>query len=188
MATNARIKPIETATSRRWDDWLTFLAGIGAADLDHRAIAARVHEELDATGIDSPGWWAQSVTVAYEQHIGRRLPGQRSDGTFEVSVSRSTRLGMAALMDAWTGFAAADPHTAGLLAAPPRVSGTERRITWRVKTLHGTAIVVTSEPKTNGTASLVATETGLPSPESAAEARQTWTDTVTRFLESAAAR
>ncbi|MBW6435093.1 hypothetical protein KZ829_15225 [Actinoplanes hulinensis] len=188
MATNARIKPIETATNRGWDDWLTFLAGIGAKDLSHRAIAAKVHKELDATGIVSPGWWAQSVTVAYEQHIGRRQAGQRADGTFEVSVSRSTRLGMAALMDAWTGFAAADPPTARLFAAPPRVSGTERRITWRAKTPDGTAIVVTSEPKPNGTASLVATHTRLPSPESAAEARQTWTDILTRFLGSAAAR
>ncbi|MBO3737568.1 hypothetical protein [Actinoplanes flavus] len=188
MATNARIKPIETATGRSWDGWLTFMAGIGAEDLCHRAIAAKVHKELDATGIDSPGWWAQSVTVAYEQYIGRRRPGERADGTFEVSVSRSTRLGMAALMDAWTGFAAADPYTAGLLAAPPRVSGTERRITWRVKTLDGTAVAVTSEPKPNGKAALVATATGLPSPESADAARQSWTDTVTRFLDSAAAR
>ncbi|OLT47888.1 hypothetical protein [Cellulosimicrobium sp. CUA-896] len=38
-------------------------------------------------GVD--GWWAQSLTVAYEQERGMRAPGQRSDGTYEVSPSRS---------------------------------------------------------------------------------------------------
>lgn len=29
------------------------------------------------------------LTVAYEQHIGRRVPGQAADGTFQVSASRT---------------------------------------------------------------------------------------------------
>ena len=54
--------------------------------------------ELDGR-VDNPAWWAQSVTVAYEQDSGRRFPGQRPKGTFQTSVSKSTQLGMAELMD-----------------------------------------------------------------------------------------
>ena len=80
---------------------------IAAKDLDHKAIALNVYEELDGT-IDQLGWWTQAVTVAYEQYIGRRIPGQRPDGTFQTSVSRSTTFGMDELMTRWQKFAAND--------------------------------------------------------------------------------
>jgi hypothetical protein len=187
MAGNIRIKPVEQATNRSWDEWLGFMERIGAADLDHRAIAAKVQEELGES-IDNPGWWAQSVTVAYEQHIGRRVPGQRSDGTFEMSVSKSTKLGMRELMDAWEAFAAADGQVQEMIAAQGRVSGTDKRITWRTKAADGSAIRVTSEPKSGGTASLVATQSGLASHERNVQARAWWTAIVQRFADTVGER
>ena len=82
-------KPISTAaiekgTARSWQDWLAFLEEIGADRLSHKEIAERVA----ATG-DASGWWSQSIAVAYEQRIGRRRPGQRSDGTYQASASRT---------------------------------------------------------------------------------------------------
>jgi hypothetical protein len=182
MATNPRIKPVERATNRTWDEWLRFMDGIGAKDLDHKAIALKVYEELEGT-VEQCGWWAQSVTVAYEQHIGRRVPGQRSDGTFQTSVSRSTSLGMAQLMDRWQEFAATDETVRDVVDATPRVSGTDRRTTWRTKAADGSSVVVTSEPKRNGTASLVVTQLGLQTPELNEAARERWTSVVERFLD-----
>jgi hypothetical protein len=183
MATNPRIGPVERATEKSWDEWLGFMAAIGAEHLDHHQIALRVHEEL-GDSVEQRGWWAQSVTVAYEQHVGRRIPGQRADGTFQVGVSRSTALGTAELMERWAVFAAADGTVRGIVAGTPRVSGTDRRITWRTKAADGSSVVVTSEPKRNGTASLVVTQVGLPTPESHGEARERWAATVARFLGS----
>ena len=185
MATNSRIAPIERATGRSWDEWLRFLDGIGAPDLDHKAIALKVYAELDGT-IDQVGWWTQSVTVAYEQHIGRRIPGQRSDGTFQLSVSRSTPHRMDELMEKWRGFAAQDETVRGTVVdADPKVSGTDRRITWRTRARDGSSVVVTSEPKPTGTASIVATQIGLQTLELSDEARERWTAVVTRFLGTA---
>ncbi|KIH96611.1 hypothetical protein LP52_23875 [Streptomonospora alba] len=183
MAENAHVEPIERATGRTWDTWLRFMAGIGAPGLDHRTIALRVSEELAGT-VDNPGWWAQSVTVAYERHIGRRVPGQRADGTFETSVSRSTKLGMRELMDAWVEFAADDREVLDLVAADARVGGTEKRMTWRTKAADGSSVLVTSEPGKDGSASIVATRSGLASPEANAEAKARWSAIVNRFLES----
>ena len=185
MTTNPRIKPVERATRRTWDEWLRFLDGIGAEALDHRTIAAKVCAELDGT-IDQPGWWAQAVTVAYEQHIGRRLPGQRSDGTFQLSVSRSTTFGVAELMDRWVAFAAGDAAVQQLVVAGgARVSSTERRATWRTKAQDGSSVIVTGEPKKDGTASLVATQAGLRTAGLNEAARETWASVVARFLEGA---
>jgi hypothetical protein len=64
------------------------------------------------------------------------------------------------------------------------MSGTERRMNWRAKATDGSSVLVSSEPKKNGTASLVLTHTGLQTPEASDAARETWAAVVARFLES----
>ncbi|WNB86889.1 hypothetical protein [Cellulomonas sp. ATA003] len=49
MTATSRIPGVERGTGRSWDDGLRFLDSVGAAHLVHRAIAHRVHEELDGT-------------------------------------------------------------------------------------------------------------------------------------------
>ncbi len=183
MKENPRIKSIEEATHKTWNEWLRFMDSIHAKDLDHTAIAQKVHEELEGS-IESAGWWSQSVTVAYEQHIGRRLPGQRSDGTFEVSVSKSTELGMKNLMKAWVSFAEKDKEVQALLAEEARAGGTEKRLTWRAKGKDGSAILITCEPKPNGTAAIIATLAGLKTEAQKNKAKTKWSEIVTRFLET----
>lgn len=181
MAKAENIQAIERATGRSWDDWLQFMERAGAAELNHKDIASKVTADLEGK-IDSADWWAQGVTVAYEQHIGRRVPGQRQDGTFEMSVSRSTQLGMQDLMDQWTAFATRDEEMRALTAEEPRVSGTDKRINWRAKSKDGSEIRVTSEPKKNGTASIIATHSRLQTRELNAEAREQWAGILERFL------
>ena len=180
VTTNSRIEAVERATGRSWDQWLEWMAGIGADGLSHHEIATALIHELDGK-VDNLGWWAQATAVAYEQHIGRRVPGQRPDGTFQTSVSRSTPLGMEALMDAWTEFAAADDAVSDLIAGEVRVSGTANRITWRAKARDGAAITVISEPKKDGTASLVVQHVGSATLEGNIEAKEAWTAITARF-------
>jgi hypothetical protein len=182
MAANSRIKAIERATNRTWDEWLRYMDSIDAKNLSHHEIATKVLEELDGK-IDNLGWWAQSVSVAYEQYVGRRIPGQRPDGTFQTSVSKATRLGMQDLMDKWVSFAAGDEAVRALIAGDVRVSGTEKRITWRTKARDGSEIRLTSEPKKDGTASIIAVQMGLETEELNNEAKSNWSSILGRFLE-----
>ncbi|MFC4627855.1 hypothetical protein ACFO6V_06415 [Promicromonospora alba] len=181
MATSSRIQAVERATGRSWDEWLEYMARIGAPELTHHQIAAAVIGELDGK-VDNLGWWAQSTAVAYEQYIGRRIPGQRPDGTFQTSVSKSTSLGMEALMEAWTRFADGNPDVDGLVEGEVRVSGTENRITWRAKAREGESVIVISEPKKNGTASLVVQHLGSPTPERNDEVKELWRTIVSGFV------
>ena len=183
MVANSRIKAVERATNRTWDEWLQFMNGIGAKNLSHHEIATKVLEELDGK-VDNLGWWAQSVTVAYEQYTGHRIPGQRPDGTFQTSVSKVTKLGMQALMDKWVDFAAGDQDVLDVIAGDVRVSGTDKRITWRTKAHDGSDIRITSEPKKDGTASIIATQMGLQTNELNLEAKSNWSSIFQRFLES----
>lgn len=84
----SNLTALEQGTGRSWDDWLAYFTSIGAKDLDHTEIARRIHADGLATE-----WWAQGATVAFEQHIGRRLPGQRADGSFSASASRTVPAG-----------------------------------------------------------------------------------------------
>lgn len=184
MATNPRIASIERATGRTWDEWLTFMEGINAKDLNHHDIALKVFDELNTGKIENFAWWVQSVTVAYEQFIGRRIPGQRPDGTFQTSVIKATQLGMQELMDAWVDFAAKDKDVLAMITDDVRVGGTEKRLSWRAKGADGSTVLILSEPKAHGTASLVVQNMGLLSNELNIEAKEKWTAIVGRFAQS----
>ncbi len=75
---------VQSATGRTLGEWLALLDDWGAREQGHTAIARWLSKEH---GVD--GWWAQNVTVAYEQERGMRAPGQRADGTFSVSASKT---------------------------------------------------------------------------------------------------
>ncbi|MDQ3982558.1 MAG: DUF4287 domain-containing protein [Actinomycetota bacterium] len=83
-------------TGRAWDEWFELLDGWGARDRKHPEIVRWLVEEH---GVD--GWWAQSVTVAYEQERGMRAPGQRADGTYSVSGSKTVEVPVQRLFEAF---------------------------------------------------------------------------------------
>lgn len=70
------------ATGRDWNQWVEAIGNWDGDHDDHAAVARHVQAEY---GLD--GWWSQTVTVGFERITGRRLPHQRSDGTFAVSKS-----------------------------------------------------------------------------------------------------
>ena len=75
---------VTAATGKPRAAWFALLDAEDAAAWSHRDIATWL---VERQGVD--GWWAQSLTVAYEQERGLRAPGPRADGTYEVSPSRS---------------------------------------------------------------------------------------------------
>ncbi|MBA2318656.1 MAG: hypothetical protein H0V93_12885 [Euzebyales bacterium] len=75
---------LERRTGKSWEQWFAVLDDWGAAERTHPEIASWL---VDSQGVD--GWWAQGVTVGYEQARGRRVARQRADGTFTVSASKT---------------------------------------------------------------------------------------------------
>jgi len=88
---------IKAKTGCAWERWVRSLDHHGAEKMRHGEIAALVHSKY---GID--GWWAQTVTVGYERIKGRRARGQRLDGSYEASKSRTFGVPVTALFKAWS--------------------------------------------------------------------------------------
>jgi uncharacterized protein YndB with AHSA1/START domain len=87
---------IRANTGRAWDEWFALLDAWGAVERPHPEIARWVNQEHGV-----PGWWAQGVTVAYEQARGLRAPGQRRGGQFEVNASKTVAVGVERLYEAF---------------------------------------------------------------------------------------
>lgn len=75
------------ATGRGREEWFALLDEAGAKEWDHAQIARWLggKHEVDA-------WWAQGLTVSYEQSRGLREPGQRPDGSFGASSSKTLQV------------------------------------------------------------------------------------------------
>ena len=76
---------VEAATGKGREHWFALLDEAGA--VRDGWTHARMAQALVDAGV-SP-WWAQGITVAYEQARGLRQPGQRPDGSFDASASKT---------------------------------------------------------------------------------------------------
>ena len=134
---------IESATGLPWSQISAALDAAGGADTDHAGLAAAAYT-LFRGKVDNAGWWAQSAAVAYEQQIGRRLPGQVSDGTFQVSVSKTLPGDPAQVLAAVETLMAGRTGLGGVdFAEEPTTSGTEKWQYWRAKLADGTRVTAT---------------------------------------------
>ncbi len=152
MVRKINTEPFAEKTGRSWEQWVAFLDGIGAKEMSHGEIAQRVLDTGDATG-----WWSQSITVAYEQHIGRRAPGQQGD-RFRVSATRTLPGSIVEVTARWHDLMTGCEQVAGsAYARGPKLSGTDKRKHWRCALADGTGVAVSIESRAPGK-TLVAVE------------------------------
>lgn len=86
----------QKATGHSNEEWFARLDDWGAAERTHAEIARWLAEQEGVSG-----WWAQMLTVAYEQARGRRLPHERPDG-FRVTASKTIAVPLSELFSAFT--------------------------------------------------------------------------------------
>lgn len=181
MAKPQNINAIEQATNIRWAEWKSWLDSRNACELPHQEIAEIVCAKIEKI-VDNPGWWSQGITVAYEQEIGRRLPGQRSDGTFEMSVSKSVNEGRAQLFERCTQVLSIFRLLNDLEISNPRSSVTPVRSNWRCEFSDGSKTVWSVDVKTPEKSQLVIRQTNMKSTEEATLWKKFWTDFVEKNI------
>lgn len=115
---------VEKATGRGWAEWLKILDKDGAAGMSHKEIALHLHERR---GVGD--WWAQMVTVGYEQARGRREKHQKAGG-YEVSVGRVIGAPMAAVFRAWSDAKTRAKWLPDEIEVRKATPGKSMRITW----------------------------------------------------------
>jgi hypothetical protein len=172
MTKASNIASIEKGTGRQWNEWVEFLTTSGAKTLSHLEISKLIESELQGV-VDSPAWWAQSVTVAYEQAIGRRIPGQLANGLFELAVSKAVAKRRDVLFAQAVEWFENQKTLDGREYSNPRQTITPKRSNWRCDFADGSKFAVTVED--NGEKSkLVLSHTAVPTQNEAEQWKAYW--------------
>lgn len=157
---------LENGTGTSLAEWTDRLDAAGGRDLDHTAIARMLVERWEAEE-----WWAQGVTVAYEQVIGRRVVGQSCDGDFSASASRTVPGTPTQVRDRWDAFMT-DARRDGLGLEEPSLSDTATWRYWRAAVADGSRVSVNITAKDEGRSTLGIEHKSL----GTADARTAWKD------------
>lgn len=152
--------------------------------MEHKDIAKLAYSILvdDAPDLANQHWWAQNIAIAYEQHVGIRIPGQSCDGDFQVSVSKTVQgtldealAKMVALMDDVVELDGVP------LEAPPSSSGTEKWRYWRCSFTDGGRVNVSIYAKSPEKCSLSLQHSKLGTKEDTERWRAVWKEQLSRL-------
>lgn len=148
-------KALETGSGIEWAEWLELLEP--HRELNHTEMAKVAYEIIMERGASkSPEWWAQGVTVAYEQHIGRRQVGQQCDGKFSVTVSKTVSGDMDAALATWSESMDGIRDIDGVdIIGEPRITQTDKWRYWKVDLADGSKLNVNIQTKPSGDKSTV---------------------------------
>jgi uncharacterized protein YndB with AHSA1/START domain len=157
---------IKKNTGCTWARWVPALDALGAQRLSHADIARLVSEKYKV-GM----WWSQAVTVGYERIKGLRAIGQRRDGTYEASRSRTYSVPVGKLFDAW-----ARPRVRALWLDRGDVKVRTARPTksMRLGWADGTIVVLGFTAKGRRKSTVALAHTKLPDRESADRLKRYW--------------
>jgi hypothetical protein len=148
MTRAMNVEAIEKATGKSWAKWLKFLESVHARGLSHAEIAQKVSEHPGLTN-----WWSQTIAVAYEQHIGRRQPGQTTGGKYQVAVSRTVDGSLDEALRRWLAVVAGRRKFSGVpIKGAPTTSGSGKFRYWRCGLDGGSRVSVGVSQKQPGKA------------------------------------
>lgn len=160
---------VKAATGQDWAGWRQWIDGNNGATLSHAEIARLLH----ANGV--PGWWSQMVTVGYERLTGRRAMGQRCDGAFSASASRTLTGNMDDALANWLAVVDGMTEFDGVFAeVEPRQSQSENWRYWRVDLDNGSKVNVTICDKVGGKAIVAVGHEKLADADAATRAKEFW--------------
>jgi uncharacterized protein YndB with AHSA1/START domain len=160
-------RTLEKKTGCAWARWVPMLDGLGAAAMRHGEIAALVNRKFK---ID--GWWSQTVAVGYERIKGRRAIGQRVDGSFEASKSRTFDVPVTTLYEAWGN----GRRRARWLPEPVIVRTAVPPKSIRFGWTDGTIVATWFTPKGTNRSTVAIAHTKLPDKDAAERLKRFWSE------------
>lgn len=165
---------VSKPTGRTWPQWVEILDAWGAAERPHRDIA----EHVSSLGV--PGWWTQTVTVGYERLRGLRARGQRRNGTWEASKSRTFKVPLSDLYDACSNSKSRQRWLPGMkLTVRTATAGKSMRLAFE----DGTLVQFYFTAKATGKSQLAVQHTKLPSKEEADRLKTFWSERLDALAE-----
>jgi len=168
------------ATGKNWEEWVRELKKIGADEMPHKEIASLLVKQYKLTS-----WWAQSITVRFEQEIGRRIPGETCENTFQATVSKTVVGNAEEFFLKWTDrFSSCDSLNGIKLTQNPVTSITKKWHYWRVGLKDSSAISVNFSQKENDKALIQINHDKLLNREELFSWKNFWKKKLAEFLDS----
>jgi uncharacterized protein YndB with AHSA1/START domain len=162
---------LRRATGRDRPEWFAALDAWGAASRQYAEIAGWLVEKHAFSD-----WWAQKLTVEYEQARGLRAPGIRRDGTFEVGASKTVAVPVERLFDAFVDPGLRKRWLSGVVL---RERDSQPGHEARFEAEGGTRIEVTFTADGAGKSQVALQHLRLPDARTAAEKKAFWRERLT---------
>ena len=159
---------VKEKTGCQWGPWVKALDHHGAAELPHREIVDLVQKKYKVGD-----WWAQMVTVGYERIKGLRARGQRRDGSYEATKSRTFNV---PVDDLHRAFANATIRKRWLAEPGVRVRTSRPPRSIRLGFVDGTIVAAGFTPKGGAKSMVALSHAKLPTREAAEKVKQYWTE------------
>jgi hypothetical protein len=157
---------LKAKTGCTWERWVRTLDRVQAHAWPHRKIVSYVHATYK-----TPDWWAQMVTVGYERIRGLREIGQRRDGLFRASRSKTFPVPVSQLFRAFSDARTRRHWLPGVaLTIRTAIADKSARVTWK----DGTSVEAYFVPKGEAKSQLAVQHERLPSKQAAAQMKQYW--------------
>ena len=157
---------IKANTGCNWEKWVKSLDYYGADKMSHREIAELVQKKYKVAD-----WWTQTVTVGYERIKGLRARGQRRDGSYEATKSRTFDVPIATLFQAFADKTVRDRWLNGT-EVKVRTATAPKSI--RFGLADGAIVAVGFIPKGKTKSSVAVTQAKLPDRETAERQKRYW--------------
>ena len=176
-----RRESLEGGTGIAWEKWVKLLEP--HREENHTQIAEAAYRIILRQGKSgNPAWWAQGAAAWYEQHIGRRLPGQQCDGYFAANASKTLALTPEEMLARWQALMADIPRPRDMaITREPQVSRTEKWIYWRIGLEDRSNVSVNIQGKPGGKASLAINHDRILTQEEAGLWRAFWRELIPRL-------
>jgi hypothetical protein len=164
---------VGSGTGRSVTDWFALLDGAQATRLSHERIARLLTVEHEVAP-----WWAQVITVRYEQARGLPSPGLQSDGSYAVTLGRSLRGEPVELLELLELRLA--EYTGGATPVTSRPGG---RPTAEWTLANGDVLTIAVTPSSGGKCAVALTQGRLRLPERVQPVREALTEALGVMLD-----
>ena len=159
---------IKEKTGCNWALWVAALDYAHAAEMTHGERAALINTKYKVGG-----WYSQMVAVGYERIKGLRAKGQRLDGTYEASKSRTYNVPVKKLFEAWSD---SKIRTRWLSERGVKVRTARPPKTMRIGMSDGSIVAVSFMPKGASKSAVALAHTKLGSKADAERLKALWSE------------
>ena len=166
---------VKEKTGRNWTEWVRTLDTHEAERMKHGDVAALVKGTYKVAD-----WWSQMVTVGYERIKGLRARGQRLDGFYEATKSKTYNVPVKTLFDAWND---ASQRKQWLDATGVRVRTATSPKSLRLGWSDGGIVAVWFLAKGAGKSTVSLAHTKLPDLETATRTKKFWGEQLASLAE-----